>query len=96
MDFNIEYVRTILYYCLEALDCPLSNNKTIAPRFMIVYNLPWDKYITNTSAGAIFSLSWRDEIVEISRQDNIETLLRYFFQYAGKVKRFLIYKQLIY
>lgn len=33
-------VGTIAYHCTEALDCPPNNNKTIAPRFMIVYNLP--------------------------------------------------------
>lgn len=33
-------VGTIAYHCTEALECPLFNNKTIVPRFMIVYNSP--------------------------------------------------------
>ena len=33
-------VRTIAYHCIEALDCPPNNNKTIVPRFMIAYNSP--------------------------------------------------------
>ncbi len=47
---------------------------------MNVYNLPvaGQVYITNISAGTIFLLSCVVEIVQISRQDNIETLLRYF------------------
>ena len=46
---------------------------------MNVYNPPvtGQVYITNISAGTIFLLSCVVEIVQISRQDNIETLLRY-------------------
>ena len=35
---NKRSVGTIAYHCTEALECPLFNNKTIVPRFMIVYN----------------------------------------------------------
>ena len=57
------------------------------PRLMQVYSPPvsGQVYITNISAGVICLLSCVVEIVEISVQDNIETLLRYFFQYAAKI-----------
>ncbi len=52
------------------------------PRFMYVYSLPVKgRYITKHKRRNHLSV----EIVEISEQDNIETLLRYF-QYAAKVK----------
>lgn len=58
------------------------------PRFMLLYSPPsYGRYIANTSVGAILSLSCMTEIVQISEQDNIETLLRYF-QYVHKDRVF--------
>jgi hypothetical protein len=81
-------VRTIAYHCAEALDSPPNNNKSIAPRFMPIYNNSLRKIYNNTSAGATFSLPCRVEIVQISAQDNIETLLRHFSQYTNKDKTY--------
>ena len=40
-------VGTIVYHCTEALDCPLRNNRTMIPRFMMVYKLSVTRQVYN-------------------------------------------------
>lgn len=44
---NKKSVGTIVYHCTEALDCPLRNNRTMIPRFMMVYKLSVTRQVYN-------------------------------------------------
>ena len=71
--------RTIVHHRSEALQCPSINDKTIAPRLhWDIQTSPKRKGIySKTSAEANHSIISIDEILQISDQDNIGTLLRY-------------------
>ena len=58
----------------------------MVPRLMLIYSPPFERlYNKRNAQEPICLLSCVVEIVQISEQDNIETLLRLLIQYIAKI-----------